>query len=43
VSALPTSGFWHERSAAATNQRAVEHRPQAPTARTRFASRAQVV
>ena len=40
MSSLLTSGFWHERSTAPTHQPAAEHPPQAPTARTRFASTA---
>ena len=40
VSSLLIFGFWHERSATLTHQRAVEHPPQAPTPRTRFASTA---
>jgi hypothetical protein len=42
VSPTRTSRCWHERSAAPTLQRAVEHPPQAPVARTRFASTAQI-
>jgi hypothetical protein len=41
VSSLLISGFWHERRAAPTHQRAVEHNSQAPAPRTRFASNAQ--